>query len=153
MVRTIKRLRGKPAKKQPKKTTGRKIRQKTGGKTIKSIVFVVVADTFLAVASHKIRKYQKNQDLIIPKLAFHRLVREIVHDITQDDYRFQASAIGALQECAEAHLVRMFESEYYLYTYAKKYRLANYSRYKIMRNSCETSHNSKERCRPRAQIV
>jgi histone H3 len=83
------------------------------------IVFAVVADTFLAVALREIRKFQKSTDLLIPKLPFQRLVREIARDITQEDFRFQASAIGALQEVAEAHLIRMFEGKFYLHTYAK----------------------------------
>ena len=41
-------------------------------------------------------------------MPFARLVREIVQDFKQD-LRFQNSAIGALQEAAEAYIVRLFE--------------------------------------------
>ena len=81
------------------------------------VVFVIVANTFLAVALREIRKMQKSTDLLIPRLPFQRLVREITRDITQSDYRFQALAITALQETAEAHLIRMFEGKFYLNTY------------------------------------
>jgi len=49
-------------------------------------------------------------------MPFQRLVREITRDVTQSDYRFQAAAIMALQETTEAHLVRMFDGEFYLDT-------------------------------------
>jgi histone H3 len=49
-------------------------------------------------------------------MPFQRLVREITRDVTQGDYRFQALAITALQETAEAHLVTMFEGKFYLDT-------------------------------------
>jgi histone H3 len=40
--------------------------------------------------------------------SFQRLVREIAQDF-KTDLRFQSSAIGALQEAAEAYLVGLFE--------------------------------------------
>ena len=60
------------------------------------------------VALREIRRYQKSYDLLIRKLPFQRLVREIAHSI-QSDLRFQSLAILALQEAAEDFLVRMFE--------------------------------------------
>ncbi len=42
------------------------------------------------------------------KTPFQRVVREITQDI-RPDMRFQASALEALQEAAEAHLVAEFE--------------------------------------------
>lgn len=80
---------------------------------------MIVVDTFVAVALNKILKFQRNVDLLMPKLSFQRVVREITRDITQEDFRFQASALYALQEAAEAHLVRMFEGKFYLNSYAK----------------------------------
>ena len=61
------------------------------------------------VALKEIRKYQKSTNLLIQKLPFQRLVREIAHDIIGLDFRFQSSAILALQEASEAHLVSLFE--------------------------------------------
>lgn len=60
------------------------------------------------VALREIRKYQKSTDLLIRKLPFQRLVREIAQDF-KSELRFQSSAIGALQEAAEAYLVGLFE--------------------------------------------
>ena len=56
----------------------------------------------------EIRHYQKRTNLLIKRAPFARLVREIVQDFKQD-LRFQNSAIGALQEAAEAYIVRLFE--------------------------------------------
>src|SRR5688572_30162864 len=60
-------------------------------------------------ALREIRFYQKNTDLLIRKLPFARLVREVQLDLTDQEYRWQASAMIALQEAAEAHLVGLFE--------------------------------------------
>ena len=60
------------------------------------------------VALREIRRYQKSTDLLIRKLPFQRLVREVAQDF-KTDLRFQSSAIGALQEAAEAYLVGLFE--------------------------------------------
>lgn len=62
------------------------------------------------VALRDIRRYQKSTDLLIKKMPFQRLVREIARDLgLVTDLRFQVSAINALQEAAEAHLVSLFE--------------------------------------------
>lgn len=62
------------------------------------------------VALREIRKYQKSTELLIKKLPFQRLVREIAGELTNGkNLRFQSSAIGALQESAEAYLVALFE--------------------------------------------
>nr|AAP80725.1 histone H3.3 protein [Griffithsia japonica] len=55
------------------------------------------------VALREIRKFQKSTDLLIRKLPFQRLVREIAQDF-KSDLRFQSSAVLALQEAAEAYL-------------------------------------------------
>ncbi|GFP84870.1 histone h3.2, partial [Phtheirospermum japonicum] len=60
------------------------------------------------VALREIRKYQKSTELLIRKLPFQRLVREIAQDF-KTDLRFQSSAVAALQEAAEAYFVGLFE--------------------------------------------
>ena len=60
------------------------------------------------VALREIRKYQKSTELLIRKLPFQRLVREVAQDF-KNDLRFQGSAVMALQEAAEAYLVSLFE--------------------------------------------
>ena len=63
------------------------------------------------VALREIRKYQKSTDLLILKAPFQRVVREIVQDLygTSHQYRFQRSALEALQEASEAYLVGLLE--------------------------------------------
>lgn len=60
------------------------------------------------VALREIRRYQKSTELLIRKLPFQRLVREIAQDF-KTDLRFQSTAILALQEASEAYLVRRRE--------------------------------------------
>lgn len=59
------------------------------------------------VAFREICLYQKSTELLI-KAPFQRLVREVAIDF-KSDVRFQASAVLALQESAEAYLVGLFE--------------------------------------------
>jgi len=60
------------------------------------------------VALREIRKFQKSTELLIRKMPFQRLVREIAGEF-KSDLRFQSQAILALQESAEAYLVGLFE--------------------------------------------
>ena len=62
-----------------------------------------------SVALREIRHYQKGGQLLIPKLPFSRLVRKIVVDGGRYKFRFQASALMALQEAAEAYITQVFE--------------------------------------------
>src|ERR1700752_4186263 len=62
------------------------------------------------VALREIRRYQKSTELLIRKLPFQRLVREIAQDF-KNDLRFQGTAILALQEASEAYLVSLFEDK------------------------------------------
>ena len=61
------------------------------------------------VALREIRKYQKSTDLLIQKAPLRRVVRQIVQEFKSAEFRFQESAMLALQECAEAYLVNLFE--------------------------------------------
>mmetsp|Transcript_8667 Transcript_8667/g.15689 ORF Transcript_8667/g.15689 Transcript_8667/m.15689 type:complete len:158 (+) Transcript_8667:164-637(+) len=60
-------------------------------------------------ALREIREYQSSTALLLRRLPFARLVREIQFGMTRQPYRWQGSAILALQEAAEAHLVALFE--------------------------------------------
>ena len=60
------------------------------------------------VALREIRRYQRSTELLIRKLPFRRLVREIAQDF-KTDLRFQEAALMAFQEAAEAYLVSLFE--------------------------------------------
>lgn len=74
------------------------------------------------VALREIKKYQKSTDLLIRKLPFARLVREIVQDDfgTDVSYRWQSMAILALQEASEAYLVHLFEDTNLCAIHAKR---------------------------------
>lgn len=71
------------------------------------------------VALKEIRKFQKSTDLLIRKLPFQRLVREIAQDY-KTDLRFQAQAIVALQEAAESYLVGLFDDCQLMALHAKR---------------------------------
>ena len=64
------------------------------------------------VALRQIRKYQRSTELLIRKLPFQRLVREVSQEVSKDlgvdPFRYQSTAILALQEASEDFLVRMF---------------------------------------------
>ena len=59
-------------------------------------------------ALREIKKLQKTTDLLLRKLPFQRLVREIAHG-ENADLMFQAQALLALQEATEMYMVGMFE--------------------------------------------
>ena len=63
------------------------------------------------VALREIRRYQKSTDLLMKKLPFQRLVREIMQDNhgSSDAERWQSMALLAMQEAAEAYCVGLFE--------------------------------------------
>ena len=61
------------------------------------------------VALREIRRYQKSMELLIRKLPFQQLVREIAQDLGKMSIRFQSGAIIALQEASEAYLVGLLE--------------------------------------------
>lgn len=71
------------------------------------------------VALREIRKYQRSEDLLLRKLPFQRLVREIAQEY-KNDLRFQSTAIFALQEAAEAYLVSLFEDTNLCAIHAKR---------------------------------
>ena len=73
------------------------------------------------VALMEIRRYQKSTELLIRKLPFQRLVREIAQDeFPKLSLRFQPSAIAALQEASEAYLVGLFEDTNLCAIHAKR---------------------------------
>ena len=60
------------------------------------------------LALNEIRHFQKRTNLLIQKLPFQCLVREIAQDF-KTYLRFRSAAITALQEASEAYLVRLLE--------------------------------------------
>ena len=71
------------------------------------------------VALREIQRYQKSTELLIRKLPFQRLVREITQDF-KTDLRFQLAAVMALQEASEAYLVGLFEDSNLCAIHAKR---------------------------------
>jgi histone H3 len=71
------------------------------------------------VALRQIRRYQKSCDVLIPKLSFQRLVREVAQGF-KSDLRFQSTAIAALQEASEAYIVSLFEDSNLCAIHAKR---------------------------------
>jgi histone H3 len=71
------------------------------------------------VALRDIRKFQKSTELLIRKLPFQRLVREIATEY-KSDLRFQSQAVLALQEASEAYLVGLFEDTNLCAIHAKR---------------------------------
>ena len=71
------------------------------------------------VALREIRRYQKSTDLLVRKLPFQRLVREISEDF-KSDLRYQSTALLALQEAAEAYTVMLFEDTNLCAIHAKR---------------------------------
>lgn len=62
-------------------------------------------------ALREIKNFQRSTDLLIRKLPFARLVKEVAQNVCYRGQilRWQLSAISALQEAAEAYLVAFFE--------------------------------------------
>ena len=68
----------------------------------------------------EIQRYQKSTELLIRKLPFQRLVREIAQNLTKADIHFQSGAIMALQEASEAYLVGLLEDSNLCAVHAKR---------------------------------
>mmetsp|Transcript_21452 Transcript_21452/g.57668 ORF Transcript_21452/g.57668 Transcript_21452/m.57668 type:complete len:142 (+) Transcript_21452:47-472(+) len=76
------------------------------------------------VALREIRKYQRSTELLLRKLPFARLVREITQTYNSTpalgEKRWQAEALLALQEAAEEYLVHLFEDANLCAIHAKR---------------------------------
>lgn len=76
------------------------------------------------LALKEIRRYQRSYDLLLRKLPFARLVREVALDLLPAEVgaelRWQSHAIQALQEAAEAFLVHLFEDTNLCALHAKR---------------------------------
>jgi len=71
------------------------------------------------VALREIRRYQKSTELLVRKLPFQRLVREVA-EVYKSDLRFQSSAVLALQEASESYMVGLFEDTNLCAIHAKR---------------------------------
>ena len=113
-------------KKDTAKKMAAKAAKKSGMKAPKGGVKKHYRYQLGTVALKQIRQYQKSTELLIRKLPFQRLVREIACDqevITSPlcgKVRFQSAAIMALQEASEAYLVGLFEDSNLCAIHAKR---------------------------------
>ncbi|KAG9394133.1 CenpA [Carpediemonas membranifera] len=60
-------------------------------------------------AMREIRRLQANSDLLIPRLPFQRLVREIAASLGGANLRFSSTALEALQVASETFLTMLME--------------------------------------------
>ena len=110
----LKRILAEKREEKRKKATA-KMAKKGGQKAPKGGVKKRYRYRLGTVALKQIRQYQKSTELLIRKLPFQRLVREIASDSEViksplcGKVRFQSAAIMALQEATEAYLVGLFE--------------------------------------------
>jgi histone H3 len=99
----------------PKTLSAKQPRSKTGGGVKKPHRYRPGT-----VALREIRRYQKSTELLIRKLPFQRLVRQIAQEIQSEaslmektfaegGIRFTSEAMGALHAAAEAHIIQLFE--------------------------------------------
>lgn len=71
------------------------------------------------LALREIKRLTHSTELLIKKLPFQRLVREVAQTY-MTDVRFQVAALDALQEAAEAYLVGLFEDTNLCAMHAKR---------------------------------
>mmetsp|Transcript_11562 Transcript_11562/g.13135 ORF Transcript_11562/g.13135 Transcript_11562/m.13135 type:complete len:141 (-) Transcript_11562:33-455(-) len=121
MARTKQTARKNTGSKAPRKSIGSKTARKTASGIMTGASGVKKPHKFRpgTVALREIRKFQKSTDLLIRKLPFQRLVREIAQDY-KADLRFQSQAVLALQEAAEAYMVSLFEDTNLCAIHAKR---------------------------------
>ena len=108
---------------QPKKTTKKGKKAQSGGKKLPASQQGKPKPRRYrlgTVVLHEIRRYQKSTELLIRKLPFQRLVREIAQDLGKMSVRFQSGAIIALQEASEAYLVGLLEDSNLCAIHAKR---------------------------------
>ena len=119
MARTKQTARKNTGSKAPRKQLANKAARKTAAMPNDKAVKKVHRFRPGTVALREIRKFQKSTELLIRKLPFQRLVREIATEY-KSDLRFQSQAVFALQEAAEAYMVSLFEDTNLCAIHAKR---------------------------------
>mmetsp|Transcript_8137 Transcript_8137/g.7573 ORF Transcript_8137/g.7573 Transcript_8137/m.7573 type:complete len:139 (-) Transcript_8137:34-450(-) len=119
MARTKQTARKNTGIKQPRKHLANKAARKTVANSLAQGIKKPHRFRPGTVALREIRKFQKSTELLIRKLPFQRLVREISQDY-KSDLRFQSQAILALQEAAESYMVGLFEDTNLCAIHAKR---------------------------------
>jgi histone H3 len=127
---------GKAPRKQLATKAARKTAPVTGGikkphrfrpgtvalREIRKYALILNRNMYVFLYENLLSRYQKSTDLLIKRLPFQRLVREITQDF-KTDIRFQSTALMAMQEAAEAYLVGLFEDANLCAIHAKRVTL------------------------------
>lgn len=71
---------------------------------------------------NEILKLQRTTNLLIPRLPFQRVIREILYKY-RADFRLQSQAIEALRESSEMYLVQMFSDALLCMVHARRVTL------------------------------
>ncbi|CAD2101953.1 histone H3-like centromeric protein CSE4, putative [Plasmodium vinckei lentum] len=77
------------------------------------------------LALKEIRAYQATTQLLIPKIPFVRVVKEItkLYELPDSQFRYTPEALLALQTASEAYLVSLFEDAYLCSLHANRVTL------------------------------
>lgn len=77
------------------------------------------------LALREIRRYQASTDMLIPKIPFIRVVKEITRlfELPDEQFRYTPDALLALQTAAEAYIVSLFEDAYLCSLHANRVTL------------------------------
>ncbi|KYN97127.1 histone H3-like centromeric protein CSE4 [Plasmodium gaboni] len=77
------------------------------------------------LALKEIRAYQASTQLLIPKIPFVRVVKEItrLYELPDEHFRYTPEALLALQTASEAYLVSLFEDAYLCSLHANRVTL------------------------------
>ena len=119
MARTKQTARKATGAKAPRKQLANKAARKTTNLNVPDAVKKPHRFRPGTVSLREIRKYQKSTELLLRKLPFQRLVREIAQEY-KSDLRFQSQAVLALQEATEAYMVGLFEDTNLCAIHAKR---------------------------------
>ncbi|CAO3601148.1 unnamed protein product, partial [Absidia cylindrospora] len=104
---------------QPLRTTRSSTAKKRGGGIKKSQSRRRAAPGTMVLL--EIQKLQASSNLVIPKLPFQRLVREIAQDcLDREGVRFQKDVFDMLQETAESYMVSLFQDTNLIANHAKR---------------------------------
>ncbi|XP_026288585.1 uncharacterized protein LOC113213387 [Frankliniella occidentalis] len=74
-------------------------------------------------ALKEIKFLQRTTNLLIPKASFCRLVKEIINEMSHNQFRIQSLALSALQEAVEMYIVQFFEDSLLCSLHAKRVTL------------------------------
>ena len=101
-----------------------KAQPKAPKKVLKPAVVTAVKFKPGTVTVRDFKKFNLKKDFLISKMAFRRVVRGIFEDLPQvkgaSKLRVQESAMMALQEATEAHLVHTFQNAMRCATHGKR---------------------------------